>query len=158
MSAPTATAPVLTRTGSVPATPHKLFLNLPVSDLQRSITFFEALGFAFHPGFTDETATCMLIGEDAYAMLLTHEAFTGFSGRPLGAPARETSAMMALSVASREEADAMLERAVDAGGAAARPPVDHGFMYATSFYDPDGHHWEAFWMDPAAIPPVTEHD
>jgi predicted lactoylglutathione lyase len=152
MSTSQAPAPTITNAGNTPATRHKLFVNIPVSDLQRAITFFEALGFAFSPQFTDATATCMLVGEDAYFMLLTRDRFTGFSGRPINDPARETAAMFALSVNSREEVDAMVHRAVAAGGSHAVDPQDHGFMYGWSFYDLDGHHWEVFWMDPSAIP------
>jgi predicted lactoylglutathione lyase len=152
MSTTQAPAPTITNEGTRPATPHKLFVNIPVGDLQRSITFFEALGFRFNRHFTDATATCMLVGEDAYFMLLTKERFTGFSGRPIGDARRETNALFALSVNSREEVDAMVHRALAAGGAHAVDPQDHGFMYGWSFYDLDGHHWEVFWMDPSAIP------
>ncbi|HLA64548.1 MAG TPA: VOC family protein [Rhodothermales bacterium] len=148
-----APAPTITRAGTTPATRHKLFLNLPVADLQRSISFFEALGFAFNPAFTDATATCMLIGEDAYAMLLSHERFAGYSDGPLADPrAAATGAHYALTVDSREDVDAMVERALASGGSAAGEPEDHGFMYSASFHDPDGHRWDVFWMDPAAIP------
>ena len=151
MSTTQAPAPTITNAGTRPTTPHKLFVNIPVSDLQRSIRFFEALGFSFNRQFTDATATCMLVGEDAYFMLLTRDRFTGFSKRPLGDPRRETNALFALSVNSREEVDAMVRKAVAAGGSHAVDPQDHGFMYGWSFYDLDGHHWEVFWMDPAAI-------
>lgn len=148
-----APAPTITRAGTTPATRHKLFLNLPVADLQRSIQFFEALGFAFNPAFTGPTATCMLIGEDAYAMLLTHEHLAGYSDRPLANPREAaTGAHYALTVDSREEVDAIVERALANGGAGGGEPQDHGFMYTSSFYDPDGHHWDVFWMDPSAIP------
>jgi predicted lactoylglutathione lyase len=148
----TAAAPTITNAGTEPATRHKLFVNLPVDDLQRTITFFEALGFCFNPQSTDASATCMLIGEDAYAMLLTKEKFAGFSGRPLGDALQQTGAIIALSVDRREDVDAMVEKALAAGGHRAVDPVYHGFMYGSSFYDLDGHHWEVFWMDPSAIP------
>ena len=151
MSTTQAPAPTITNAGTRPTTPHKLFVNIPVSDLQRSITFFEALGFSFNAQFTDATATCMLVGEDAYFMLLTRDRFTGFSKRPMSDPRRETNALFALSVNSREEVDAMVRKAVAAGGSHAVDPQDHGFMYGWSFYDLDGHHWEVFWMDPKAI-------
>lgn len=144
-------APRLTNTATPPATPHKLFVNIPVSDLQRSITFFEALGFSFNAQFTDATATCMLVGEDAYFMLLTREKFASFARREIGEPWDQTSGIFALRVESRAEVDAMVKKAIAAGGANAAEPQDHGFMYGWSFYDPDGHHWEVFWMDPAAI-------
>ena len=151
MSTSQAPAPTITNAGTKPTTPHKLFVNIPVRDLQRSITFFEALGFAFNTQFTDATGTCMLVGEDAYFMLLDRERFAGFSKRPVGDPRQETSALFALSVNSREEVDEMVRKAVAAGGSHAVDPQDHGFMYGWSFYDLDGHHWEVFWMDPAAI-------
>jgi len=151
MSTTQAPAPTITNAGTRPVTPHKLFVNIPVSDLQRSIRFFEALGFTFNAQFTDATATCMLVGEDAYFMLLTKERFASFSKRPLGDSRKETSALFALSVNSREEVDAMVQKAVAAGGSHAVEPQDHGFMYGWSFYDLDGHHWEVFWMDPAVV-------
>lgn len=150
----TAQSPDLTITnaGTAPATRHKLFVNIPVADVQRAITFFEALGFRFNPHFTDASTTCMLVGEDAYFMLLAHDRFADFSRRPIGDPRTETHALFALSVDSRAAVDTMVRRAVAAGGAHAADPQDHGFMYAWSFYDLDGHHWEVFWMDPGAIP------
>ena len=151
MSATQAPAPTITNAGTRPTTPHKLFVNIPVSDVQRSIRFFESLGFVFNPQFTDATGTCMLVGEDAYFMLLERERFTGFSKRPLGDPRRETNALFSLSVNSRAEVDEMVRKAVAAGGSHAVDPQDHGFMYGWSFYDLDGHHWEVFWMDPSAI-------
>ena len=147
-----ASAPTITNAGSTAATPRKLFVNLPVRDLQGAVTFFEALGFRFNPHFTDATGTCMVVGADAYFMLLTRDRFAGFSKRLVGDAAAETSAMFALSAGSREEVDAMVQAAMAAGGTHAADPQDHGFMYGRSFYDLDGHHWEVFWMDPAAIP------
>lgn len=151
MSTTTQAGPAITRAGTKPVTPHKLFVNIPVADLQRSIEFFEALGFTFNTQFTDATATCMIVGEDAYFMLLVRDRFAGFSRRPVGDAVRETSALFSISVASREEVDQMVKTAVAAGGTHVNEPQDHGFMYQWSFYDPDGHHWEVFWMDPAAV-------
>ena len=152
MSTTQAPAPTITNAGTTPARRHKLFVNIPVADLQRAIVFFEALGFRFNPHFTDATATCMLVGEDAYFMLLAADRFAGFSGRPTADARQATGAMFALSVDSRAEVDAMVARAVAAGGSHAVDPQDHGFMYGWSFYDLDGHHWEVFWMDPSAVP------
>ncbi len=151
MSSTQAPAPTITNAGTRPAVPHKLFVNIPVGDLQRSIQFFEALGFAFNLQFTDPSTTCMLVGEDAYFMLLDKARFTGFSGRPVGDPRQQTNAMFALSVNSRAEVDEMVKKAVAAGGSYAVDAQDHGFMYGWSFYDLDGHHWEVFWMDPATV-------
>jgi predicted lactoylglutathione lyase len=146
-----APAPTIRNAGTKPTTPRKLFVNIPVGDVQRSIIFFETLGFTFNPQFTDMTSTAMLVGEDAYFMLLNRERFTGFSKRSLGDPRKETNAMFALSVESRAEVDAMVKKAVAAGGSYAVDPQDHGFMYGWSFYDLDGYHWEVFWMDPSAM-------
>jgi predicted lactoylglutathione lyase len=151
MSTTEASAPTIKNAGTKPTTPHKLFVNIPVRELQRSIEFFEALGFTFNTQFTDATATCMLVGEDAYFMLLTAEKFKEFSRRPVGDPRNETAALFAISVNSREEVDAMVNKAVEVGGSRVADPQDHGFMYQQSFYDLDGHHWEVFWMDPSTI-------
>lgn len=131
--------------------PRKLFLNVPVKDLKRSIDFFTALGFEFEQKFTDETATCMLIGEDAYAMLLTEPKFKSFTAKPVGDPAKVTAAMFAVTANSRAQVDELVNKALEIGGSPAAPPEDHGFMYERSFYDPDGHHWSFFWMDPSAL-------
>ena len=151
MSTTETSAPTIRNSGTTPTPARKLFVNIPVGDLQRSIEFFEALGFSFNPQFTDATATCMLVGEDAYFMLLTRDQFTGFSKRPIGDSRKQTNALFAISADSREEVDALVNKAVAAGGSHAVDPQDHGFMYGWSFYDLDGHHWEVFWMDPSAI-------
>ena len=147
----TASAPTIRNAGTRPITPRKLFVNIPVSDLQRSIDFFEELGFAFNTQFTDATATCMLVGEDAYFMLLTREKFQDFSKRPVADSTRTTNALYAFSVNSRAEVDQIVDKALAAGGSRAHDRQDHGFMYQWSFFDLDGHHWEVFWMDPAAV-------
>ena len=144
-------SPTIRNAGTKPATNRKLFVNIPVRDLQRSIDFFETLGFTFNTQFTDATATCMLVGEDAYFMLLTREKFADFSKRPIGDPRSETNAMLAITADTRAEVDAFADKALAAGGTPAADPQDHGFMYSRSFYDLDGHHWEVFWMDPAAL-------
>ena len=153
MSTSQAPAPTITRAATAPATRHKLFVNVPVADLQRSITFLEALGFAFNPHFTDATAACMLVGEDAYFMLLTEERYREFSKQPVPDRAGGLGALFTVSVDSREAVDAMVRAALAAGGSAhVAEPEDHGFMYDWSFLDPDGHGWGVFWMDPSAIP------
>ena len=128
----------------------KMFVNMAVDDLKQSMAFFSALGFQFNPKFTDENAACMLVGEDAYVMLLLKPFFGRFSTRPLCDTKTHTETLCALSCDSRAEVDALVRKAVAAGGTHAMPPTDHGFMYGWSFYDLDGHHWELFWMDPAA--------
>jgi predicted lactoylglutathione lyase len=148
MSTAQAPSPTIRNAGTKPSTPRKLFVNIPVSDVQRAIIFFEELGFTFNTQFTDASATSMLVGEDAYFMLLARDRFAGFTKRPLGDAQKETNALFALGVDSRAEVDEMVRKAIAAGGSHAAEPQDHGFMYGWSFYDLDGHHWEVFWMDP----------
>ncbi len=130
----------------------KIFVNLPVSDLSKSIAFYKALGFENNAQFTDDTAACMVWSESIYVMLLTHAKWSTFTTRPI--PPRESSqVMLALSLDSREAVDAMNEVAAAHGGTADVNPVqDHGFMYGRDLLDPDGHSWGPFWMDPNAIP------
>jgi hypothetical protein len=129
----------------------RLFVNLPVSDLNRSVEFFRKLGFDFNPQFTDEKAACMVVSEEAFVMLLSAAFFKTFTRNEVCDTSRATEGLFALSCASRAEVDEMVEKAVAAGGRPAMDPMDHGFMYGWSFYDPDGHHWEVLWMDPASL-------
>ena len=128
----------------------KIFVNLPVNDLQTSMTFFKRAGFDFNPQFTDETAACMIISEHIYAMLLTREKFKAFTTKPIADAHRTTEVLTALAVESKEEVHEIVDKAVAAGGSETRDPQDHGFMFLRSFEDPDGHIWEIFWMDPKA--------
>jgi predicted lactoylglutathione lyase len=129
----------------------KLFVNIAVEDLPRSVEFFGKLGFSFDPFFTDETATCMLVGEDAYFMLVTRERFGEFRAKPLADAATQTEAIYAVSAETREEVDDLVEKALAEGGSPAKEPMDQGFMYGRSFHDPDGHHFEVIWMDPKVL-------
>jgi uncharacterized protein len=132
------------------STPRKIFVNLAVKDLARSIEFFNELGFAFDPRFTDETATCMIVSDEAYVMLLLEDRFADFTKKHLADPRVQTEAIMAVSADSREEVDDLAEKALAAGGAPANDPYEMDFMYGRSFEDPDGHLWEVVWMDPNA--------
>ncbi|MGE0747701.1 MAG: VOC family protein [Rhodospirillales bacterium] len=132
--------------------PRKIFVNLPVVDLDRSMSFFAAVGFSFNKQFTDATAACMVIDEHIYAMLLTRARAKDFTPKEIADATKTTEVLIALSADSRAEVDDLLDKALKAGGTATRPPADHGFMYERSFNDPDGHIWEIFWMDPAMIP------
>ena len=127
---------------------HKLFVSLPIKNLDRTTAFFKAPGFTFK--FTDEKAACMVISDQAFVMLLSEPFFKGFTKRELCDTTRQTEGLFALSCGSRAEVDEMVNKAVAAGGAHAMPAQDHGFMYGWSFYDLDGHHWEPMWMDPKA--------
>jgi uncharacterized protein len=127
-----------------------LFVNLAVRDLKKSTDFFSRLGFDFNPKFTDENAACMIVSSDAFVMLLREPFFKTFTKRDLCDTTRQTEGLFALSCASRAEVDEMVAKAIAAGGRKAMDPMDQGFMYGSSFYDPDGHHWEVLWMDPKA--------
>ena len=151
MSTTQAPSPTIRKPGRKPAPPRKLFVNIPVAAVQRSINFFEELGFTFTASCPDASGTAMLVGEDAYFMFLTHEKFLSFSKRPLADPRQATGALFTLGVDSREAVDAMVNQAVGLGGTPAHEPQDHGFMYDWGFYDLDGHGWGVFWMDPAAV-------
>lgn len=129
-----------------------IFVNLPVADLKASMAFYTALGFVNNPQFTDDTAACMVWSEAIHVMLLTHAKWRTFTDRPIP-PATSSEVMLALACDSREAVDAMNEAATKNGGTADINPLqDLGFMYNRSLTDPDGHIWEAFWMDMAAFP------
>lgn len=124
----------------------QIFVNLPVSDLQRSVAFFEHLGFRFDPEFTDDNATCMIVDENIFVMLLTEKFFATFTSKPLADARATTEVLVCLSCASRDEVDRIAEQAVAAGGREPREPQDHGFMYGRGFEDLDGHIWELMHM------------
>ena len=129
----------------------KIFVNLSVRDLKRSMDFFAGLGFGFNPQFTDDNAACMIISEEAFVMLLTEPFFKTFTKRELCNTSTHTEGLFALSCGSRAEVDEIVKKAIAAGGKHAMDLQDHGFMYSWSFYDLDDHHWEVVWMDPKAI-------
>jgi predicted lactoylglutathione lyase len=134
-----------------PAHPGRmLFVNLPVANVERSKAFFAKLGFSFDPMMTDETAACMLVGEQAFVMLLSREKFAEFAKLPIADPTTHTLALYCFSVSSRDEVDTVSAAALAAGGTEVDEAEDHGFMYSRSFYDLDGHGWQVMWMDPAA--------
>lgn len=133
------------------AAPKSVFINLPVTDLPRSETFYRALGAEKNPLFSDETAACMVFSDAIYVMLLTHEKFSSFTDRAIPDAQKSAQVMIALAQDNRETVDAVLARASAAGGLTdPNPQQDYGFMYSRSCADPDGHIWELFWMDPDA--------
>ncbi len=132
--------------------PMKIFVNLPVKDLSKSMDFFKALGWSFNLQFTDETAACLVISDDIYAMLLTHAKFKEFTPKEICDTSKATEVLTALSFDSREQVDEIVKKAVAAGGSLYSEPKDYGFMYQHSFQDLDGHSWEVFYMDEKAIP------
>jgi predicted lactoylglutathione lyase len=131
--------------------PTKIFVNLPVKDLKKSMSFFKTLGYGFNEQFTDETAACMVIAEDIYAMLLTEAKFKDFTRKPVADATKVTEVLTALSVESRARVDALVDTALKAGATEAREAMDYGFMYGRSFNDLDGHIWEIIHMDPGHV-------
>lgn len=130
----------------------QIFVNLPVQDLKKSVEFFTKVGFEFDANFTDESATCMIIGDNIYAMLLVEDRFQSFISKKISNAADTTEVIVALSVDSREQVDSIVQAALDAGAKPSNEPQDHGFMYGWSFQDLDDHLWEVSYMDLSAFP------
>ena len=129
----------------------QIFVNLPVKDLKRSMSFFDKLGFKNNPQFTDDTAACMVVSDDIYVMVLTHAKFKDFTPKPIADATKTTEVLTALSQESRGAVDDVVRKALAAGGTKYSEPKDYGFMYQHGFADPDGHIWEIFWMDPKGV-------
>ena len=129
----------------------QIFVNLPVKDLNKTIEFFAKLGFKFNPQFTNQNATCMIIGENIFAMLLVEKFFRTFINKEICDAKKSTEVLLAITAESRKKVDEMLGNAVKAGGKEPREPQDHGWMYGRAFEDINGHIWEVFWMDPSKI-------
>ncbi|MCQ6960833.1 VOC family protein [Mucilaginibacter aquariorum] len=130
----------------------QIFVNLHVKDLDKSVAFFTKLGYTFNPQFTDENATCMIISDNIFAMLLVEPFFQGFTKKDIVDTSKAQECTIALSADSKEAVDDIVNKAV-AAGAADKPKKDYGWMYHASFEDLDGHLWEYVWMDPAGPPP-----
>jgi len=128
-----------------------VFVNLPVTDLARSVAFYTRAGFVPDPRMTDDSAACLVIADGLYAMLLTHAKWATFADRPIPDTRATCAAMTAFTLPDRAAVDALLARVLAAGGTEPRPAQDHGFMYTRPFQDPDGHVWEPFWFDTATL-------
>ena len=128
----------------------KLFVNLPIKDLNKTIEFYTKLGFKFNPQFTDENATCMIVGKDIFVMLLVEKFFKTFTKKEI-CDTSKIEVIVALSVEDREKVDQMINRAIEAEGRESREPQDHGWMYGRSFEDINGHIWEVIYMDESAL-------
>ncbi|MBO1513302.1 VOC family protein [Metabacillus bambusae] len=125
----------------------QIYVNLPVKDLNKSVEFFTKVGFEFNPQFTDENATCMVVGENIFVMLLVEEFFNTFTKKDIADATKSTEVIVAISADSKEMVDEIVHKALAAGGQPSNDPVDHGFMYGWSFQDIDGHLWELMYMD-----------
>jgi predicted lactoylglutathione lyase len=135
----------------------KIFVNLPVKDLNKAVDFFTKLGFKFNPQFTDENATCMIVGDDIFVMLLVEKFFKTFTKKEISDTSKNTEVIVALSVEGRENVDQMISKAIECGGRESREPQDHGWMYGRSFEDIDGHLWEIVYMDESALKNDKKH-
>ena len=129
----------------------KIFVNLPVKNLNSSVEFFTQLGFSFDRQFTDETATCMIVTDDIFVMLLTETKFKTFTPKEICDAKKYTEVLVCLALESRAKVDEMVQKAAAAGGTTYNEPQDHGFMYAHGFQDPDGHIWELIFMESSAL-------
>jgi hypothetical protein len=129
-----------------------IYVNMAVSDLERSKRFYEALGFHFHEKFTNDEAAGLVISDAIYAMLHTPASLKRFTSKELADTKRTSEVLLALGVESRAQVDDLADRALGAGGREHRDPADHGFMYDRAFEDPDGHIWEVFYMDTSQLP------
>ena len=129
----------------------QIFVNLPVKDLNKSIEFFTKLGYEFNSQFTDENATCMIVDENIFVMLLVEKFFKSFTPKEICDTTKNVEVLVALSFESRAEVDAMVAKAIAAGGTTYKEPQDHGFMYQHGFQDLDGHIWEIFFMEESAV-------
>jgi uncharacterized protein len=130
----------------------KIFINLPVTDLTRSMDFYSSIGFTNNPQFTDETAASMVLTEEIYVMLLTHKKFAEFTSKAIIDTKTTIGVINCISVDSVEEVNSMTEAALKAGGAEPAPAKDYGFMQQRSFEDPDGNSWEVIYMDLSKFP------
>jgi predicted lactoylglutathione lyase len=129
----------------------KIFVNLPVKDLNKSIDFFTKLGYKFDPQFTDEKAACMIVSEDIYVMLVVESFFKTFTKKEICDASAYTETIISLSADKRENVDEMIKKAVQAGGTTPHKPTDYGWMYQHGFQDLDGHLWELIYMDMSKI-------
>ena len=123
-----------------------IFVNLPVKNIETSRSFFTALGFSFNPEYSDDRTLCMIVEENIFVMLLQEELFRDFINGDIADATRSTEVLTCLTAGSREEIDRMIATALASGGSDWKPVQDHGFMYAGSFQDPDGHVWELVHM------------
>lgn len=130
----------------------QIFVNLPVKNLEASISFFTKLGYTFNPQFTDETATCMIVSETIFVMLLTEEKFQSFTPKPIADAKKFTEVLICLSCESKEAVHEMVKKAVAAGGTIYADAKDYGFMVQHGYQDLDGHMWELAYLDMSAMP------
>lgn len=130
----------------------QIFVNLPVKDLKRSVDFFTKLGYTFNPQFTNASATCMVVSENIFVMLLVEPFFQTFTKKPIADARASTEVIVALAQPSRAAVEEIVGAALAAGAGHTKDVKDHGWMYEWGFEDLDGHIWEYMWMDPKGPP------
>jgi predicted lactoylglutathione lyase len=130
----------------------KIYVNIPVKDLNRSIDFYTKAGFSFNQQFSNENATSIIVSDDILVMLLQEDFFKNFTNKPIANAKESTEVLISISAESRAEVDEIVGLAIAAGGASPVPTQDHGWMYGRSFEDPDGHIWEVSYLDMDALP------
>jgi predicted lactoylglutathione lyase len=130
----------------------QIFVNLVVSDLQKSMDFYSALGFSNNPQFSDDTAKCMVWSEHIYLMIMTAEKFSSFTRKPIADTKNNIAALLSLSLASVEEINEKMTAGLATGGIEPSEMKDYGFMVQRSIEDLDGHTWELFFMDLSKFP------
>ncbi|GHJ36330.1 VOC family protein [Streptomyces sp. TS71-3] len=128
-----------------------IFVNLPVSDVDRSKKFFTELGYTLNEQFTTDDCACVVISDTIVAMLLAKERYQEFTDKPVADATTTSEVLICLNSPAREKVDELVDRAISLGGTASGKTQDMGFMYGRAFDDPDGHTWEVMWMDPAAV-------
>ena len=124
----------------------KLFVNLPVKDINSTINFFSALGFNFESKYTDENAACMIVSDTIFVMMLTEAFFSSFVNKKIADAFNSVQSILAIELTNRDDVDSFIDKVISAGGKESMPAIDHGFMYSRSFEDLNGHQWEVFWM------------
>lgn len=137
---------------------NKIFINLPVKDLNKSKEFFTKLGFTFNNQYTDEKAACLILGKNIFVMLLTEKFFKSFTNKEIADAKKTTEVLLAIDTESRERVDELVRIAVNNGGSIYNEKIDHGWMYQHSFADPDGHQWEVLYIDENAVSQVSENE
>lgn len=130
----------------------KIFITLPVVDLDKSVSFYTALGFENEPLFSDMEGKCMVWSESIFVMLLTHNKFNSFAIKPIADTKSSLAGLYSLSVDSPYIMDQTIAAGVEAGGTEVSELKDYGFMQQRSIEDFDGHTWEIFHMDMSKIP------
>jgi uncharacterized protein len=129
----------------------QMFVNLPVKDLKRSVDFFTKVGYTFNPQFTDDNATCMILGDNLFVMLLTQKFFGSFTNKAICDTSKANEALTCVACSSKAQVDELVAKARAAGARVPRQAQDHGFMYAHGYEDLDGHTWELVYMSGAPV-------